>query len=121
MAEATVSTNDIRTAVAHSTYHALEEGMFVPGEPYTAFDRWLAEHDREVARRALLDEATALEGYTLNHYSGATMLDHVLRLIRRDAGEEQLARRRAERIIESRGWATHDAACLSSGEGEGDD
>lgn len=48
MPERTVSTSDIRAAVAHSTYHALEEGMATVGEPYAAFDRWLAEHDREV-------------------------------------------------------------------------
>lgn len=62
MPKHTVSTSDIRTAVAHSTYHALEEGMAIAGEPYTAFDRWLAEHDRQVAQKALKDAADDLDG-----------------------------------------------------------
>lgn len=62
MTEHAVSTSDIRAAVAHSTYHALEEGMVTVDEPYAAFDRWLAEHDCQVAQKALTDAAEDLDG-----------------------------------------------------------
>ena len=51
MSEHTLTTYDVRTNYAMTM---LRVGMI---DPYSAFDRWLAEHDREVAAKALIDAA----------------------------------------------------------------
>ena len=50
----------------------------------------LAERDRDVWKRALLAEADAIAGYTLDFGSGDSMYRNVLRLIRRDAESPSL-------------------------------
>ncbi len=49
------------------------------------FDRWLAAHDAQVAKNALLTWKRMFEGYTLDFSSGMSMYDHTRRLLERDA------------------------------------
>ena len=54
MSEHTLTTYDVRTNYAMTM---LRVWMI---DPYSAFDRWLAEHDREVAAKTLIDAAQDL-------------------------------------------------------------